>query len=289
MSAPRLNSRTHDATRRLDRNQGWINEFERTYVLAATRIRGDLPRQADGARPRRLANPVGGARLAGGRLIVAACLAAWSIGFTDGRAENAVDEVTGRGALNESTCSRHHGFHGANTTLTSGSRGAHSAPIDATASYEVPVWKTITLGTHGSAKSLREAVRCHTGKLAGAALAGPAFIVSPSKREVDLSVLSVAELGFEEGASFAEIHARAARLGLELCPVEVAPQLRLQYLDQPIGEFLHLAMEPAVTDNGDFVNLSVANGGAGLKLIGGNAHPDLIAPPTLRFVFVRPR
>jgi hypothetical protein len=33
----------------------------------------------------------------------------------------------------------------------------------------------------------------------------------------------------------------------------------------------------------------VANGGAGLLLLGGDARPDLVVPSTIRFVFVRPR
>jgi hypothetical protein len=59
--------------------------------------------------------------------------------------------------------------------------------------------------------------------------------------------------------------------------------------NQPLGESLHIAMAPVVTDEGDVVDLSVAIGGAGLLLIGGDARPDLIVPPTIRFVFVRPR
>jgi hypothetical protein len=72
-----------------------------------------------------------------------------------------------------------------------------------------------------------------------------------------------------------------------LCPAEVAPELRLQYPDQPIGEFLHIAMWPVVTANGDLVGLSVGNGGVGLLLIGRNARLNFIAPPSSRFVFVR--
>lgn len=47
--------------------------------------------------------------------------------------------------------------------------------------------------------------------------------------------LSVANLGCSTGANMAHIHERAARLGLSLCPLELGPHLRLQYLDQAEG------------------------------------------------------
>jgi hypothetical protein len=47
--------------------------------------------------------------------------------------------------------------------------------------------------------------------------------------------ISVDDLGFPQGAAMAEIHARAAELGLALCPLELGPHLRLQFLDQPEG------------------------------------------------------
>jgi hypothetical protein len=42
--------------------------------------------------------------------------------------------------------------------------------------------------------------------------------------------------------------ARTVALGFQLCPLQVGPQLRLGYLDRPVGEFLHVAMvrSPAV-------------------------------------------
>src|SRR5262245_4163276 len=125
-----------------------------------------------------------------------------------------------------------------------------AASVDAKATTNISIWKTIVLGTFKNARALREALlaaHCRIGDLADEILYGPDIIVN-RMRTVDLVVLSVAALGFgAEGASLADIYARAGELGLELCPVEVAPQLRLQYLDQPLGEFLHIAMEPITT------------------------------------------
>jgi hypothetical protein len=72
---------------------------------------------------------------------------------------------------------------------------------------------------------------------------GPAFLFSMTRTDVDL-VVSVSELGFDDSTSIADIYRRAGELGLELCPAEVAPLLRLQYVNQPIGEFFNVAMRP---------------------------------------------
>ena len=45
--------------------------------------------------------------------------------------------------------------------------------------------------------------------------------------------LTVRDLGFPRGATSAELYLRAGALGLGLCPLELGPHLRLQYLDQP--------------------------------------------------------
>src|SRR5262249_59874518 len=86
----------------------------------------------------------------------------------------------------------------------------------------------------------------------------------------------------------AEAYGPAAQLALELPPPEAAPLLRLEYLNQPIGEFLHIAMPPVASYGGDLVDLTVGNGGAGLILIGGDGSPDLKLPSGGKFVVVRP-
>jgi hypothetical protein len=168
-----------------------------------------------------------------------------------------------------------------------------AAPSDAKATANGPIWKTISLGTYANARGIREALRaaqCGIGDLAGEILYRPAFKVSKARMEVDLVVFSVAALGFgANGATLADIYARAGEFGFELCSAEAAAQLRLQYLDQPLGELLHIAMEPVVTSVGEVAYLIVGNAGAGLFIIAGSARADLMLAPTVRFVFVRPR
>jgi hypothetical protein len=133
-------------------------------------------------------------------------------------------------------------------------------------------------------------------------LGRPAFPFIKSSVELDLVVLSAFELGFGDPAtrndiefgaaveaSLHDIYVRAIALGFELCPAEVGPALRLDYLDQPLGEFLHIAMKPVARFTGELVNFVVGGGGLGLLLFGGNGDPDVIQPGVVSFVFVRPR
>jgi len=168
---------------------------------------------------------------------------------------------------------------------------ANVPPIPVRSAVDVPVWKTITVGTFANSFALRnalDAAGCGIGDSAGEILARPAFTVSATKTDVELMAVSAAELGFQtDTVSLADIYARARQLGFGLAAAEVAPQLRLQYFDQPIGEFL-IAMEPIKTWQGKPVILTVANGGAGLVLIGQDGSADAEIPVASRFLFVRP-
>jgi hypothetical protein len=159
---------------------------------------------------------------------------------------------------------------------------------------ETPIWKTITVGGYKGVNAIREAMDTAPcpiwiGDWADEVLGRPAFPFNKTPFELDLVVLAAFELGFGHRASLNDIHARAVALGFELCPAEVGPALRLSYVDQPIGEFLHIAMTPVTRYSGELVDFTVGNGGAGLLLVGGNGHPDVMLPGAARFVFVRPR
>jgi hypothetical protein len=177
------------------------------------------------------------------------------------------------------------------------------API----AVETTIWKTITVGGSKGVNAIRvaiEAAPCPMaiGDEADEALGRPAFPFFKTSFELDLVVLSAFDLGFgdetsrndpELGASvdvsLHDIYARAVALGFELCPAEVGPALRLNYLDQPLDEFLRIAMKPVALYSGALVAFTVGNGGAELLLGGRNGHPDVKVPGATRFVFVRPR
>lgn len=156
---------------------------------------------------------------------------------------------------------------------------------------DVPVWKKITVGTFSDSFALRNALNalgCGVGDSAGEIIARPAFTLSATKANLELLKVSAAELGFQtETVPLGQIFARAQQLGFGLAPAEIAPQLRLQYLDQPIGEFLIIGMEPIKTWKGEPAILSVVNGGAGLILIGQDGRADAEIFVGSPFVFVR--
>src|SRR5262249_10820050 len=87
--------------------------------------------------------------------------------------------------------------------------------------------------------------------------------------------------------SLAAIYARARQIGFGLVAAEVGPQLRLQYFDQPMGEFLIVGMQPIKTWSGEPVILNVANGGARLLLLCQDGRADAEMPVASRLVFVR--
>jgi hypothetical protein len=67
---------------------------------------------------------------------------------------------------------------------------------------------------------------------------------SKEKHTYNLVSFTVEQLGFPQGAKLRDIYAKAKELGLELCPAEVGPLLRLQYTNQPDNNYLRIAMEP---------------------------------------------
>lgn len=75
------------------------------------------------------------------------------------------------------------------------------------------------------------------------------FATRTEEEEVELVVVSARELGFK-GAEVArkDIYLRAKELGLEMCPAEIGPYLRLQYTDQPRYESIIVAMEPILDE-----------------------------------------
>ena len=116
---------------------------------------------------------------------------------------------------------------------------------------------TLSLGTHRSGADLLDRLmeeKCRISLWSTQALENPDFPVAAAEITVDIVVVSMLELGFAggESATLDTIYDRAKQMGLETCPIEIAPQLRLQFLDQPdwrtgerLGEFF-VGSEPFV-------------------------------------------
>jgi hypothetical protein len=109
------------------------------------------------------------------------------------------------------------------------------------------------------------------------------------KQKVDLVVKTVAELGFPDGGTVKEIYTKAKEQGLKLCPAEVGPALRLALKNQPIGEWLLIAMEPISGRRAHPSFFYVASDGDGQWLLADYGAPADFWDAGLRFVFVRPR
>jgi len=169
--------------------------------------------------------------------------------------------------------------------------GGLSSGLDLSTQAPFRTWRTTTIGSYKGVSAYRDALDAAKIKIGDAAneiLGRAAFPYAREKTVVELAVVSAAELGVESESSLADFYNRARQLGLVLCPAEVAPQLRLDYRDQPRGETLIIAMEPVNTYSGEPTILSLVNWGSGLALLGGTGRSDFMVHPYFRFVFAFP-
>ena len=110
------------------------------------------------------------------------------------------------------------------------------------------------------------------------------FQALKNKERIKFVKLKVSDLGFPNGAEVKEIYERAEELGLELCPQETGPQIRLHYeeifkKEQPRGEYFRIAMKQ-IHDSGGYPSVfSVRRRGDGESWL-----DDYWARPGLRWL-----
>ncbi len=126
--------------------------------------------------------------------------------------------------------------------------------------------------------------------------------MSNARKSVQVIQLHVADLDFPDGALTRELigsprdrdlfgnpapYSRGAgqQFGLHLCPPVVGPELRLQYLDQPLGEKLQIAMRPIAASDGEPRIFVLAHRVGGLSLDATRARGDDHWGPEDLFVF----
>jgi hypothetical protein len=152
-------------------------------------------------------------------------------------------------------------------------------------------WKTIKLGMFKNVEEIRQALKASgnsIGDWANDILGKPAFKVSETEQDVELVNVSVLELGFKQGACYADICKRALELGLDLCPAEVGPQLRLQWKDQPKGTCVVVAMEAITASGGDLDVFSVRCLDGGERYLDANDdRAGRVWHSSVRFLFLR--
>jgi len=170
--------------------------------------------------------------------------------------------------------------------------GAQSDGVNLNKPAHFQIWQKIALGTYNGVDAYRRALESAGIKIGDAAdeiLGRPTFPYGTMKTDVELVLVSAADLGVETESSLADVYKRARQVGLELCPAEVGLQLRLDYRNQPRGDALTIAMEPVATYSGEPTILALANFvPSGLLLIGSDGRSEFMVPSTFRFVFALP-
>ena len=165
-----------------------------------------------------------------------------------------------------------------------------TVPEEAEPNFEI--WKTVKIGTGlENGEDFRRAL--NEGNYwfnleAWKMLEDPAFKVAAEETELALVKVTPAKLGFKKGGQRDRMYHRAQKRGLEPCPAEVGPQLRVQYPDQVEAEEVSIAMEPILIAGGPCVfNLSHHDSRLWLRCY--LVHPHTLCKPDEEWVFCRPR
>jgi len=155
------------------------------------------------------------------------------------------------------------------------------------AAHQFPVWRTIKLGTCKTPYEYHDALRKAYFKIGewGDDILSK-IDCSRQQFDVDLVVLSVKELA-PAYACYTGICARGVELGMELCPAEVGPALRLSYKDQPRCEWLHITMEAIRGCDSNYHIFTVAHDPIGPWLCAYDGLLGSVLNADDRFVFVR--
>jgi hypothetical protein len=125
---------------------------------------------------------------------------------------------------------------------------------------DFPTWKTINIGEYKTGDAYINALK--TNNLAvesGAVDIIKKMPLAPELQSIELVRVTPKELGLRNGSKISHIYYMAKQNGLELCPAEIGPALRLAYADQPTREAVIIAMEPIAESSGKFGTFILAN------------------------------
>ena len=110
---------------------------------------------------------------------------------------------------------------------------------------------------------------------------------SQTPTDLNLVMVSVEQLGFDEAIQFNFICRCIMKLGFDLCPAEVGPALRLIYQDQPRNESLIIAMEALTASDEHPRVFGVVHDGDGLWLDSYYGRPSRLFRLGEQFVVAR--
>ncbi|HBQ50796.1 hypothetical protein A3B42_05305 [Candidatus Daviesbacteria bacterium RIFCSPLOWO2_01_FULL_38_10] len=116
-------------------------------------------------------------------------------------------------------------------------------------------------------------------------LESPDFTTLKAPEGLDTVRLKVGDLGLTGAPTTDQVYAKAKELGLELCPAEVGPHLRLKDTNQPLGEWYWIAMKQITSRLGDPRVFDLARDEGGVWLNYSWARPDSAWRPSREFVF----
>ena len=113
-----------------------------------------------------------------------------------------------------------------------------------------------------------------------------ALVFSAIEYEVYVKSVTVSDLGFKTGALSGQIFRFGADKGLQLCPLELAIFLRLQYTTQVEGPYLTVASLKTRDDETYPNGFYLRNYDGKLWLRGYRATSDVMWAPECEFVFM---
>lgn len=111
--------------------------------------------------------------------------------------------------------------------------------------------------------------------------------IQKDERDVELVIATPHELGCPSPPTLEEARIHAMRFSLTRCTPEIGPQLRLQYPNQPRGEWLVVVMMPVTRMDGYIHLYQVAHHADGLFLCATNVPTEHRFDVHTKFVFMK--
>lgn len=111
------------------------------------------------------------------------------------------------------------------------------------------------------------------------------FTTLPIPQALDTVRLKVGALGLSGWPTTDQVYRKAQELGLELCPAEVGPHMRLQTKDEPLGNYYRIGMKQITDPYGNPYIFYLARREDGLWLNEYWVRPDYKWHPHNEFVF----
>jgi len=157
---------------------------------------------------------------------------------------------------------------------------------------ERPLFVTARVGTLKNVAGYRQALGatdpvCNISKWAGDITGKRAFAASIPQVEEDVEFVCASneELGYPNGATRFQSYEAGLKLGWKLCLASDGPEIRRHYLNQPLGEWKLIAMEPISDSDGDLKVFNIEHNDDGLWLNTNYDNPDNVWNASNHWVF----